>query len=137
MTVCYLSIGGNVGDVETTLARALDTLADDPATEVLGTSGLFEDASRWVTRPGEADFLNAAIRIRTALSPLQFLDLLQSTEDSLGRIRKIRWGPRTIDLDVILWDDAIINETRLSVPHPGLLVSTVSCSIHWSRSQRM
>ncbi len=118
MTLCYLSVGGNVGDVDRTFDSAFDALANAPTTEVLATSGRFE------TRPmgglaGRTAFLNAAACVRTSSTPLELLDFLQLIEDSLGRTRGVRWGPRTIDLDLILWNDAVIDEPRLTVPHPA------------------
>ena len=117
-TLCYLSVGGNVGDVDQTFDRAFDALDNGRTTKVVATSGRFE------TQPmgghaGRTAFLNAAVCVRTSSSPLELLDCLQSIEDSLGRVRGVRWGPRTIDLDLILWDDAVIREPRLTIPHPA------------------
>jgi 2-amino-4-hydroxy-6-hydroxymethyldihydropteridine diphosphokinase len=118
LTTAYVGLGANLGDRELTLRRALDLLGE--RVELTGVSS-FRD-----TEPvGYADqprFLNAAARVETELAPLELLDLLLAVERELGRIREggPRFGPRTIDLDLLLYGDATVDEPGLTVPHPRL-----------------
>ena len=116
MADVFLGLGANTGDPRANLRRALQLLA--PAGEIVAVSSL------WTTEPVgylEQDwFLNAAVRLRTTHTPLQLLALLQDIERALGRQRTIPNGPRTIDLDILLWDDAVIACPPLTVPHPRM-----------------
>jgi 2-amino-4-hydroxy-6-hydroxymethyldihydropteridine diphosphokinase len=117
MPRCYISLGGNLGDVADTFTRALDRLGQAPGTAVVAVSQYHE--TRAVGERSGGGFLNAAAAVDTGLLPLDLLDRLQSVEIELGRIRTIRWGPRTLDLDLLFYDDAIIDLPRLVVPHPA------------------
>lgn len=113
----YIALGANLGDRAGNIAAALDRLRADPASEVGDVSSLLANPA--VGGPaGSPAFLNGAARIDTSLSPRALLDLLLSIERSLGRVRRTRWEPRAIDLDLILYGDRIIDEPDLSVPHP-------------------
>ena len=118
MTTAYVGLGANLGEREATLRRALELLGE--RLEVTGVSS-FRD-----TEPvGYADqprFLNAAARVETELPPRELLDVLLAVERELGRVREgaPRFGPRTIDLDLLLHGDETIEEPGLTVPHPRL-----------------
>jgi len=116
MTLCHLALGGNLGDVKATFAAALERLTSDDL-QIREVSHLFTTPAMGSDAGGA--FLNAAATLETTLAPLAVLDRLLSVEDSLGRQRNIRWGPRVIDLDLIFYGDEIIDEPRLRVPHPG------------------
>lgn len=119
MERAYVGLGANLGEREATIRRALELLADSPGIELLGVSQLRE------TRPwGYADqppFLNGAAVVLTSLSARALLDLLLGIERELGRLRTgPRYGPRTIDLDLLLYGDLEIDEPGLALPHPRL-----------------
>ncbi|HEU5489447.1 MAG TPA: 2-amino-4-hydroxy-6-hydroxymethyldihydropteridine diphosphokinase [Gaiellaceae bacterium] len=118
MTVAYVGLGANIGPREVTLLRAVDLLAEANEVEVLAVSQLREtDPLGMVDQPR---FLNGAARIDTSLSPRALLELLLRIEQSLGRVRAERWGPRTVDLDLLVYGDLIVDEPGLRVPHPRL-----------------
>jgi 2-amino-4-hydroxy-6-hydroxymethyldihydropteridine diphosphokinase len=118
VTVAYVGLGANIGPREVTLLRAVDLLAEADDVDVLAVSQLREtDPVGMVDQPG---FLNGAARIDTSLPPRALLELLLRIEQSLGRVREERWGPRTVDLDLLVYGDLIVDEPGLRVPHPRL-----------------
>jgi 2-amino-4-hydroxy-6-hydroxymethyldihydropteridine diphosphokinase len=116
MTRCLIALGGNLGDVRATFAAALEELRGD-GVRIVEVSSLF--STRPMGRDAGGTFLNGAASIETTLDPLPLLDRLLAIEDRLGRRRDRRWGPRAIDLDLILFGNEILCEPRLRVPHPG------------------
>ena len=120
MTRAYVGLGANLGDREATLRRAIELLGTEAGSEVVAVSTLRE------TEPvGYADqppFLNGAVAVETGLSPRDLLDRLLAVERVLGRVREEgpRFGPRTVDLDLLLYDDRVVDEPSLTVPHPRL-----------------
>nr|VFK23455.1 MAG: 2-amino-4-hydroxy-6-hydroxymethyldihydropteridinediphosphokinase [Candidatus Kentron sp. LFY] len=119
MPKAYIGIGGNLGDTITTVRSAFAALAGLPETTLLSTSMLYRTSPLGPIR--QPDFINAVAAIRTPLAPLALLSWLQSIEHQHGRIRDgARWGPRTLDLDLLLYGDSRIVEDTLMVPHPGL-----------------
>ena len=119
MATCLIALGSNVGDRRRTLDLALELLDRHPSVRVAARS-------RWrETEPvggpaGQAPFLNGAALLETSLEPALLAALLWETEAQLGRTRHERWGPRTLDLDLLLYDDRTIETPRLSVPHPRM-----------------
>ena len=115
----YIALGGNLGDRRANLERAVDLLSRDPAVEVLAVSSLREtDPVGYEDQPR---FLNGAVAAETALSPRELLDLLLAVERELGRERTgPHHGPRTVDLDLLLYGDELVDEPGLTVPHPRL-----------------
>jgi len=102
-----------------TLLRAVDLLAVAPGIEVLAVSQLHETEP--VGNTDQPEFLNGAVAIETSLSPRELLDTLLRVEQELGRVHDgERWGPRTIDLDLLVYGDEIVDEPGLRVPHPRL-----------------
>ena len=120
--VAVVGLGGNVGDSGQTLRRAFQALAHLPASTVLATSPLYRTPAWGVE--DQADFINAAAAISTALAPQALLDALFGIERDFGRVRAAdgsdRWGPRTLDLDLLLYADAVIDVPGMRVPHPRL-----------------
>ena len=115
MTRAYVGLGANLGDREATMRRAIDLLGD----EVVAVSTFREtDPVGYEEQPR---FLNAAVALETALTPRELLDRLLAVERELGRTRDgPRYGPRTIDLDLLLYGEEIVDESGLRVPHPRL-----------------
>jgi 2-amino-4-hydroxy-6-hydroxymethyldihydropteridine diphosphokinase len=119
LTRAYVGLGANLGDREATIRRAVELLAGDPDIEVVAVSTLREtDPVGYLDQPR---FLNGAAALETTLSPRALLDRLLAVERALGRTREgPRHGPRTIDLDLLLHGDEVVDEAGLRVPHPRL-----------------
>jgi 2-amino-4-hydroxy-6-hydroxymethyldihydropteridine diphosphokinase len=111
----YLGLGSNVGDREEYLEQAIFLLSKTPGIKVIKKSTNYETEPEGNT--DQPQFMNAAVEIRTTLDPYKLLAVLQETENALGRERDVDWGPRTIDLDILLYDDLIISDDKLQVPH--------------------
>ena len=119
MQTAYIGLGSNLGDREATLRRALELLAEEPGIEVTAVS-TFRDTDP-VGLLDQPRFLNAAARIESELGPRELLECLLAVERALGRTRTgPRFGPRTIDLDLLLYGDSTLAEPGLTVPHPRL-----------------
>jgi len=118
MAHAYIGLGANLGDRTANIKRAL-TLLNQSACSVQAMSAVYE-TEPWglIEQPR---FLNAACLVETNLSPLALLDTLKRIERSMGRIETVRYGPRPIDLDILLYDDLLIDTPRLTIPHPGML----------------
>jgi len=114
--IAYIGLGSNMGDRTATCRRALELLA--PSCRVTKVSSFY--CTEPVGFEGQEDFVNAVAEIETDLSPDELLNLCQRVEDELGRTRTVRWGPRTIDLDILLYGDHVIDKSDLVVPHPLL-----------------
>jgi 2-amino-4-hydroxy-6-hydroxymethyldihydropteridine diphosphokinase len=117
MALAYIGLGSNLEDPLAQVTRAFDELADIPDTSLLLRSAIY--SSRAVG-PEQPDYINAAALLDTRLAPLALLDALQAIEQTHQRVRIQHWGPRTLDLDLLLYGDEIIEEERLRVPHPYL-----------------
>ena len=117
-TTAFVGIGSNLGDRETNLRRAIEILSAEDGIEVVAVSALRETDPIGPVEQGP--FLNGAVELETSLPPAALLERLLATENALGRVRTERWGPRTIDLDLLLYDDQTIDEPGLTVPHPRL-----------------
>ena len=115
----YLSLGGNLGDPAKSMAAALRMLDGDDRTRVSAVSSLYRTPP-W-GKLDQPDFLNAAAAIETELVPRALLDLCLDVERRLKRVREERWGPRLIDIDILVFGDRVIHETGLEVPHPRML----------------
>lgn len=112
----YLALGSNLADPLHQVHSALNALAAVPDTTLVATSSLYRTPP--YGPPDQPDFLNAAVALDTGLSPDAFLDHTQRIELEQGRVRKAhRWGPRTLDLDIMLFGTQTINTSRLTVPH--------------------
>lgn len=119
MPRCLIGLGANLGDKAQTLARALAEIALSPQITLLARSEWF--ATRPVGGPAEQPaFLNGAATIWTTLSPRELLARLQQVEAEFGRKREARWGPRTLDLDLLLYGACVLEDPQLTTPHPRL-----------------
>lgn len=114
--LAYLSIGGNMGDRLAYLQAALEALDRHSDCRLGSVSHIYETPA-W-GKTDQADFLNLACQVETDLSAQEFLTFCQEIEQDLDRVRIEKWGQRTIDLDIIFWDDQVIREENLQVPHP-------------------
>lgn len=118
MVRCLIGLGSNVGDRAENLTRAVDLLAELPSVQVLARS-------RWhstqpIGGPAQGQFLNAAVAIETSLGAQALFDVMRQIEAALGRQRLVRWGPRTIDIDLLLYGEQVIDTPEMTVPHPRM-----------------
>lgn len=118
MNKTFLSLGSNMGDRLEMLKQAVGLLAKDPRVEVLKISSLYETDPVGLTE--QDPFLNMVVYLQTELSALELLEFCQAIEKNLDRKREIRWGPRTIDLDILLFNQDAMNTERLTIPHPRM-----------------
>ena len=117
MSRAYVALGSNLGDREENLRTALKHLQEN-GVEVIKTSTFIETEPYGVTdQPG---FINAVCQVETELAPLELLRLLLSIEQEMGRVRLRRWGERNIDLDLLLYEDAVLESEELTLPHPDM-----------------
>lgn len=118
MVRAYVGLGSNLDDPERQLRRALEALAQLPQTRLAGCSRFYRSAP--LGPQDQPDYINAVAALETTLEAEALLDALQAIESAQGRVRLRRWGPRTLDLDLLLYGDAVLATPRLTVPHPGL-----------------
>ena len=118
MNLSYLSLGSNMGDRFEMLRQAVAQLVEHPAVTVTRISSLYETDPVGYT--DQEPFLNMVVQVETELTALALLDVCQVIEQNLNRKRLVRWGPRTIDLDILLYNQDRIETDRLTVPHPRM-----------------
>ncbi|WLH78541.1 2-amino-4-hydroxy-6-hydroxymethyldihydropteridine diphosphokinase [Pseudomonas sp. FP2335] len=110
----YIGLGSNLAAPDQQLRSAIEALALLPCTTLVGVSAFYQSDS---LLPGQPRYTNAVAALDSDLAPLALLDALQAIENDQGRERLERWGPRTLDLDILLFGDRLIDEPRLKVPH--------------------
>lgn len=110
----YIGMGSNLAEPAEQLRSAVQALAQLPDTQLVGVSAFYQSDS---LLPGQPRYTNAVAALDSHLAPLDLLDALQAIETGQGRERLERWGPRTLDLDILLFGDRLIDEPRLKVPH--------------------
>ncbi len=118
MSRAYLGLGSNLGDRAAHLQLAVDELATTTGVRVVAVSKVYETSP--VGGPAQDDYLNAVVAIETDLDARQLLAVAQHLEQRAARVRTVRWGPRTLDVDVLLVGDEHVAESDLEVPHPRL-----------------
>lgn len=116
--VAYVALGSNIGDRDAALRQARAAIAGLPDTELVAESTIEETAP--LGPIDQPPFLNQMVAVRTGLTPMTLLRELQDIELRAGRIRAVRWGPRTLDLDIVYFDRQTVDEPGLTVPHPEL-----------------
>jgi 2-amino-4-hydroxy-6-hydroxymethyldihydropteridine diphosphokinase len=116
--IAYIGIGSNVGDRESNCRKAIELLAE--AGKVVHVSSLYRTEP--VGYHEQEDFINAVAAVETDLTPADLLRLCHAIEDRLGRKRGLRWGPRTADLDILLYGNQVVNQPGLAIPHPRMAV---------------
>ena len=114
----FVGIGSNLGDREQNLQQAIELLSKEEGIDVVAVSELRETEP--VGPVAQGPFLNGAVRIETDLDPRELLERLLAIEQRLGRVRSERWGPRTIDLDLLVYGNEAVDGPGLTVPHPRL-----------------
>jgi 2-amino-4-hydroxy-6-hydroxymethyldihydropteridine diphosphokinase len=115
--LAWVSLGSNLGDRREWLEQALRALHAMPGIRVEAVSSVVETTAMG---PEQPDYLNAVARVETRLSPMALLGVLHGLEDAAGRTRSERWGPRTLDLDLLLFADRVVDTPLLTIPHPGI-----------------
>lgn len=118
-TTAYIGLGSNLGDKEANIKKALDLLKEAPGIQVKKIASLYKTAPLYVTR--QDWFLNTVAEIETDLTARQLLVLLKDMEKKLDRTPTVRWGPRTIDLDILLFGNDKIEDADLVIPHPRMI----------------
>jgi 2-amino-4-hydroxy-6-hydroxymethyldihydropteridine diphosphokinase len=114
----YLALGSNLGDRVAHLQHAIDVLAREDGVVVSAVSRVYETAP--VGGPPQDAYLNAVVALDTTLAPRELLALAQGIENSAHRVRDERWGPRTLDVDVLLYDELELDDPDLTIPHPRM-----------------
>ena len=118
MSLAYIALGANLGDPAATVKAAFSALAELPQTRLVATSALYRSAPVGITE--QPEFVNAVASVETTLAPEALLDALLVIEQQFGRVRAEKNGPRTLDLDILLYGEQIIDTARLTLPHPRL-----------------
>ncbi len=119
MVICYIAVGSNLGDRKFYVESAIKKIRILPNTKVKKVSSIIETAQQG--GPAQGPYLNAVLEIETGLLPYQLLRELQQIEAGLGRVRVVVNGPRTIDLDILVYGDLCMKEEALCIPHPRML----------------
>jgi len=117
MSIAYIGIGSNLGKRKGNCKKAIGLLKEQHLT-IIKQSSMIE-TEPW-GREDQPAFINMAVSVKTTLQPATLLDLLKELETSMGRTATVRWGPRIIDLDILFYDDLVIEEPDLSIPHPHI-----------------
>ena len=118
MTTAILGLGGNIGDPRAQMAAAIASLTIGPSIQLEAVSALYRTPP-W-GKTDQPAFLNAAIRVKTELAARALLDTILAVEHQLGRDRGERWGPRSVDIDILLYGATALDEPGLHIPHPRL-----------------
>ncbi|ARP37355.1 MULTISPECIES: 2-amino-4-hydroxy-6-hydroxymethyldihydropteridine diphosphokinase [Vibrio] len=119
MITAYIAVGSNLADPVSQANLAIETLKNLPRSTFVATSQLY--SSTPMGPQNQPDYINAVVAIKTELTPIELLDCTQKIEQEQGRVRKDeRWGPRTLDLDIVLYGNEVIDSERLTVPHYGM-----------------
>ena len=116
--LAYIGIGSNLGDKLANCRRALHEIGSDPRNRLVRCSPLYRTEP--VGKKDQDWFINGVAAVETGMAPGELLEFLRSIEDRMGRVRREKWGPRTIDLDILFLGERIIDEPDLRVPHPRL-----------------
>jgi len=119
MARAFVALGSNLGDRPGMISQAVQRLSQAPAVRLVQMAPIYETAP--LGGPPQPDFLNSVVELETACSPHELLALLKRIEREMGRDPSgTRWGPRTIDLDLLLYDELILDDARLTLPHPRM-----------------
>lgn len=119
MAFVYIGIGSNIGDRRGYLSGAVGMIIERASAELVAESSILE--TKAVDYTEQPDFLNQIILVKTSLSPGKLLEILKGIENALGRVKRFDKGPREIDLDILLYDNLVMNDESLDIPHPEIL----------------
>ncbi|MDP3041207.1 MAG: 2-amino-4-hydroxy-6-hydroxymethyldihydropteridine diphosphokinase [Candidatus Omnitrophota bacterium] len=119
MVICYLGVGSNLGNRGRNIKLAVKKISTLKGIKIIKKSKMFESLPCGGPA-GQPNYLNAALRIKTNLSPLNLLKKLKKIENDLGRVTTVRFGPRIMDLDILLYGDRLIRDKVLTIPHPRM-----------------
>ena len=134
MVKCAIALGSNLGDSKQILNQALDLLSQISGIELISHSSWYETVP---VGPPQPNYVNGCATLETELLPENLLKILLKIEQQFGRIRQERWGPRILDLDILLYDDLILEMQNLTIPHPRMnerafvLVPLAEIAPHW------
>ncbi|NJL66671.1 MAG: 2-amino-4-hydroxy-6-hydroxymethyldihydropteridine diphosphokinase [Microcoleus sp. SM1_3_4] len=117
LTKCAIALGSNLGDSLEILKSAIETLNNQPEVSVISRSSWYQTAP---IGPPQPDYINACVILEVTLEPEELLVKLLETETKFNRIRREKWGPRTLDLDLLLYDNLILETPTLTLPHPRM-----------------
>lgn len=120
MTCCFLGLGSNLASPQRQLRLALAGLKRLPNTRIHRISNLY--FSQPLGAPGQPHYYNVVVSLHTTLPPLQLLKFCHAIERQQQRVRKKKWGPRTLDIDILLYGERTLNTSRLTIPHPHMLL---------------
>lgn len=112
-----IALGSNIGDSVATLAAAIEELSAIPGVQLVAISSWYRTKA---VGPPQPDYINGCIILQAKLSPQELIETLLATERKFGRVRQQRWGPRSLDLDILLYNDLIIDSPKLQIPHPRM-----------------
>jgi 2-amino-4-hydroxy-6-hydroxymethyldihydropteridine diphosphokinase len=115
MTIVYIGLGSNMRSPRQQIKSAIKSIGKIASTRVLKASSLYK--SKPVGPQNQNDYINAVVKVETELMPLELLDCMQNIENQYGRIREERWGPRILDLDILMFGKEIIQDHKLTIPH--------------------
>lgn len=118
MAIAYIGLGSNLKDKKSNIQKAIDSIKEKKIVKEIKVSSLF--LTEPVGKKEQPDFLNLVIKGKTELGPFELLSSLLEIENNLGRKRKEKWGPREIDLDILFYDDIMVNQENLVIPHPEI-----------------
>lgn len=119
IVTAYLGLGSNIGDRISNIKDAIGRLIELDGTYVMSVSSLYE--TKPVGYIDQPDFINCVVKIETEYDPYQLLEAIQNIEKNMGRTRNIRWGPRIIDIDILLYGDTKVQADDLEIPHPRMM----------------
>ena len=119
MAVVFLGLGSNLGDPKANLCEAVERLSAHPDVRLQRLASLYLTAPIGYT--DQPDFINSAAVVETDLDPIDLQALTKGIENEMGRTRNFRWGPRVIDIDILLYDAVVVDEPDLTIPHPSIM----------------
>ena len=118
MTIAYIGLGSNMNSPVKQIKSAITSIEEIISTKIIGMSSLYK--SKPVGPQNQDDYINAVIKIETKLVPYQLLECLHDIEEKHGRIRKEHWGPRILDLDILIFGNKVMVDEKLTIPHPEI-----------------